>query len=81
MIKRLVHFGAATASAYVYAQINPRLIEFLLKLSFTLFRFPRILYYDCEGNDYPPDYSLEKFCWFASWLLAYFICEFATRYK
>jgi hypothetical protein len=81
MLKRLVHFGAATASAYLYAQMMPGFFEFLSKLSFALFRFPRIFYIDCEGNDYPTDYSLEKFCWFASWLLAYAICEFAMRYK
>lgn len=80
MIKRLVHFGAATASAYFYAQMIPLMLEFLLKFSNRLFSFPR-LYHDCEGNTSQSDYSLEKFCWFASWLLAYLICEFAGRYK
>jgi hypothetical protein len=80
-MKRLVHFGAATASAYLYAQMTPMLLEFLLKLSNRLFNFPRLCYSDCEGDTYQSDYSLGKFCWFTSWLLAYFICEFANRYK
>jgi hypothetical protein len=81
MLKRLVHFGAATVSAYLYAQLTPMFFEFLLKTSFALFGFPKMIRFDCEGNEYPTDNSFEKFCWFTSWLVAYLICEFARRYK
>jgi hypothetical protein len=80
-MKQLMHFGAATASAYAFAQINPTFVEFLLRLSNTLFGFPRRLYYDCSGTAYGTDYSFWQFWWFVSWLLAYSICAFASRYK
>jgi hypothetical protein len=80
-MKRLVQFGAATLSAYLYAQLNPMFIEFLLKLSRMLISWPRLCYYDCQGNFHETDYTPLPFFWFASWLAAYAICEFVTRYK
>jgi hypothetical protein len=71
-MKQLIHFGAATASACVYAQINPVFVEFLLRLLWTLFGYPR-LFYRCTESVEETDYAFWQFWWFASWLLAYSI--------
>jgi hypothetical protein len=80
-MKQLIHFGAATASAYAYAQINPTLIEFLVRLSYAFFSFPRLCFNDCTGTAYETNYTFWQFWWFASWLAAYSICAFAVGYK